>query len=82
LFYYHPMKGYYKYFYRFTRDGYEYMTKDFSHVEIQNVRGSLATVMNLFPFLSKRTGWFDYLDKIFGKQTSNQTSGYDVFCIK
>ena len=82
LFYYHPMKGYYGDFYRFTRDGFEYMTKDFSHVEIQNVRGAFATVMNLFPFFSKHTAVFDYFDKWFGKLRSNQASGYNVFCIK
>lgn len=82
LFYYHPMKGYYSDFYRFTRDGYEYMTKDFSTVEIQNIRGAIATAMNLFPFFSKKTKIFDWLDVLLGKVSSNQTSGYDVFCIK
>lgn len=82
LFYYHPMKGYYGDFYRFTRDGYEYMTRDFSKVEIQNIRGPIATAMNLLPIFSKKTGWFDYLDKLVGKLKSDQTSGYDVFCVK
>jgi SAM-dependent methyltransferase len=82
LYYYHPMPGYYGDFYRFTRQGFEYMTKDFSHVEIQNLLGATATVMNLFPFFSKKTGVFQYVDKIFGKEDSNQTSGYDVFCVK
>ncbi|XKT74492.1 MAG: methyltransferase domain-containing protein [Patescibacteria group bacterium UBA2163] len=82
LFYYHPMHGYYGDFYRFTRDGFEYMTKDFNSVEIQNVRGPLATAANLLPIFSKRTHFFEWLDKIFGKENSNQTSGYNVFCIK
>lgn len=82
LFFYHPMPGYYKDFYRFTKDGLEYMTKDFSHVEIQNVRGALSTVMNLFPAFTKRTKFFDYIDKIIGKYDSNQTGAYRVFCIK
>jgi ubiquinone/menaquinone biosynthesis C-methylase UbiE len=82
LFYYHPMKGYYKDFYRFTKDGLEYMTKDFSHVEIQSVRGAISTVMNLFPWFSKRTGFFDWLDELFGKDKSNQNSAYRVFSIK
>jgi ubiquinone/menaquinone biosynthesis C-methylase UbiE len=82
LFYYHPMKGYYGDFYRFTQDGFRYMTKDFSQVEIQNVRGAVATVMNLFPFFSKRTGVFDYIDGWLHKISSSQTSGYSVFCIK
>ncbi len=82
LFYYHPMKGYYKDFYRFTRDAWEYMCRDFKTVEIQNVRGAIATTMNLFPFFSKRTKLFDYLDKLFGKQGSDQTAEYRVFCVK
>lgn len=82
IFYYHPMKGYYKDFYRFTRDAWEYMTRDFSNVEIQNVRGALSTVMNLFPFFSKRTSFFDLLDGIMDKDKSNQTSTFRVFCVK
>ena len=82
LYYYHPMKGYYKDYYRFTYDGVEYMTKDFSSVEIQNVRGSISTVMNLLPFFSKRTALFDFLDKKLGKIKSKQTSGYNIFCVK
>ena len=82
LFYYHPMEGYYSDFYRFTRDGMEYMTRDFEHVDIHNERGALATVMNLFPLFSKRVRVFEILDKLIGKEGSNQTSGYHTFCIK
>jgi ubiquinone/menaquinone biosynthesis C-methylase UbiE len=82
IFYYHPMKGYYKDFYRFSRDGWEYLCKDFKKVEIQNVRGAISTVMNMFPIFSKRTWFFDMLDILFKKQNSNQTSAYRVFCIK
>ena len=82
LYYYHPMPGYYGDYYRFTRQGFEYMTKDFSQVEIQNLLGATATVMNLFPFFSKRTRVFQWVDKLIKKDSSNQTSGYDVFCVK
>lgn len=82
LFYYHPMKGYYKDFYRFTRDGVEYMTKDFSDVKIHNTYGATATVMNLFPFFSRKVGIFHLIDKMVNKVNSNQTSGYSAFCIK
>lgn len=82
LFYYHPMKGYYGDFQRFTYDGCEWMTKDFKNVEIQNVRGALATTMNLLPFFSKKTAVFDYLDWIFKKTNSRQTSGFYIFCEK
>lgn len=82
LYYYHPMPGYYGDFNRFTYDGVKYMTREFSSVEIQNVRGAFATIFNLFPFFSKRTGMFDWLDAWTGKLSSKQTSGYSVFCIK
>ena len=82
IFYYHPMLGYYKDYYRFTEDGLEYLFRDFSSVEIINGRGALATVMNLFPFFSKRTSFFEMLDKLFGKSASSQTDGFNVFCIK
>lgn len=82
LYYYHPMKGYYQDFYRFTFDGIKYITRQFSQVEIQNVRGALATVVNLFPIFSKHSNWFDWLDIVFKKIFSRQTSGYYVFCIK
>lgn len=82
LYYYHPLPGYYKDFYRFTYDGVRYMTRQFSAVEIQNVRGALATVANLIPQFSKRTRWWEWLDRRLGKETSKQTSGYNIFCIK
>ena len=82
LYYYHPMPGYYGDFWRFTYDGVKYMTREFKEVEIQNVRGALSTVMNLLPAFSKRTGFFDVIDRWIGKLRSRQTSGYSVFCIK
>jgi len=82
LYYYHPMPGYYGDFYRFTYDGLQYLTKEFKEVEIQNVRGAIESVMNLFPFFSKRSAVFNVLDRLFGKESSKQTSGYNVFCVK
>ncbi len=82
LFYYHPLKGYYKDFFRFTSDGWRYLTRHFKIVELQNVRGALATVLNLFPWLSKRTRFVDVIDRLFHKDASEQTSGYNVFCVK
>lgn len=82
LYYYHPMKGYYDDFYRFTYDGVKYMTRQFSRVEIQNVRGALATAANLMPVFSKKTGLFDWADKLFQRMSSKQTSGYYIFCVK
>lgn len=82
LFYYHPMKGYYGDFYRFTIDGIKYLARDFSKIETSTVRGPLATAMNLIPFFSKRTAWIEKIDKWLGKEKSNQTSGYNVFLTK
>lgn len=82
LYYFHPMSGYYKDFYRFTSEGLEYMMRDFKELEIQNVRGALSTVFNLFPFFSKKTRVFGYLDKLFGKYQSKQTSGFIAFGVK
>ena len=82
LYYYHPMPGYYQDFYRFTYDGIKYLTREFKSVEIKNVRGALATVMNLLPIFSKKTRAFNFIDKILNKQKSRQTSGYNVFCVK
>lgn len=82
LYYYHPLPGYYGDFYRFTADGVRYMTRDFSTVEMQNVRGALATVANLVPWFSKNTALFEKIDTLFYKEESKQTSGYNVFCVK
>ncbi|MDQ5893190.1 MAG: hypothetical protein QG640_201 [Patescibacteria group bacterium] len=82
IFYYHPMPGYYKDFYRFTRDGLEYLLRDFSSIEIVNERGALATVMNMFPLFTKRTRFFEMIDRWIKKDGSNQTSGFCVFAKK
>jgi ubiquinone/menaquinone biosynthesis C-methylase UbiE len=82
LFYYHPVNGYYEDYYRFTLDGMRYLTRDFKEVEVHNARGALATVFNLFPFFSKKVGPFEFLDKVFGKERSNQTSGYSLLAVK
>lgn len=81
LFYYHPEKGYYGDFYRFTKEGFGYLTRQFSSVEMVPVRGPFATIANLVPFLSKRTGWLDWLDRTL-RPHSDQVSGYNVFCVK
>lgn len=82
LYYYHPMKDYYQDYYRFTFDGIKYLTRRFNQVEIQNVRGALATVANLVPFFSKHTRVFDWLDRVLNKINSRQASGYYIFCVK
>ena len=81
LFYYHPMPGYYKDFYRFTYDGWEYLTRQFSSREISPVYGPIATTLNLVPFMSKRVNWLRPVDRWL-RPSSRQVSGYNVFCIK
>lgn len=84
LFYYHAEKGYYGDFWRFTPDSIRYMCKDFSTIEIQSVRGALQTWIHLSPLgrlpLLPRIAYF--FDKIFGKLTSKQVSGFNVFLHK
>lgn len=82
LFFYHPLPGYYKDYFRFTPDGLEYLTRNFASVEIQNVRGALATVMNLIPLFTKKTGLFESIDSLVGKEGSRQSSALRAFCIK
>jgi SAM-dependent methyltransferase len=84
LYYYHPMKGYYGDFWRFTEDGLKHICRDFSHIEMVNVRGAIETLIKLSPF--GRFTWMCtvgyYLDCIAGKVGSHQTSGYNVFLQK
>ena|SRR3989338_2775805 len=84
LYYYHAEKGYYHDYWRFSRDAIELLSKDFSGVEIENVRGAIATWLKISPL-----GRFEILmtlanllDKASGKISSRQTSGYNVFLIK
>jgi SAM-dependent methyltransferase len=84
LYCYHPQEGYYGDYWRFTKDSLRFIFSDFSIIEIQNVRGSLSTWIYLSPlgritFINKIA---DFLDKIFRKTNSKQTSGYFVFLVK
>ena len=84
LYYYHAHKGYYKDFWRFTKDGLEHLTKDFSACEMIGVRGPVETLIRLSPLgrLSFMCSIGFYLDYIAGKLKSNQVSGYNVFLVK
>ncbi len=81
LYYYHPCENYYDDFYRFTYGGIKYLTRDFQSVEIQNVRGAVATLINLIPFFARKS-FLSRLDRLLGKENSRQTSGYNIFCVK
>lgn len=84
LFYYHAEKTYYKDYWRFTKDAIEMLFREFSHVEIQRARGPLETLVHLSP-LGRVPGVRSsarFLDRVFGKTTSDQVSGYSIFAIK
>lgn len=84
LYYYHAERGYYKDYWRFTEDSLNFMFKPFSSIEMQPVRGPLETLVRLSPLgrwsLPQDIGYL--LDRMFGKLTSKQTSGYTVFLQK
>ena len=84
LFYYHAEQGYYKDYWRFTRDTIGLLFKNFSKIEIEPVRGALSTWLHLSPL-----GKFRFLaicanalDQLTGKNLSNQVSGYYIFLRK
>jgi len=84
LFYYHAEKGYYKDYWRFTKDGLELLFKDFSQIEMEPVRGRLGTWLHLSPFgrvklFAKLADWLDAITNGFN---SRQVSGYNVFLVK
>ncbi len=85
LYNYHPMKGYYDDYWRFTEDGARELFKDFKKIEITNLRGRFETLANLFPFgpfrqivcrISK------VLDRILNTDGSKHTAGFYLFVTK
>lgn len=84
LFYYHAEVGYYKDYWRFSGDAIKYLSRDFSRVEIQNVRGALETWLHISPFgrIALLRSTARILDRLLGKTKSTQTSGYYVFLTK
>ncbi|HWO06967.1 MAG TPA: methyltransferase domain-containing protein [Candidatus Paceibacterota bacterium] len=81
IYYYHPEPGYYGDFFRFTYDGLEYLLRDFSSVDMEPVRGPIATLVNLIPLFSRNTDWVNWLDRLLYDK-SRQVSGYFTFAIK
>ena len=81
---YHALPGYYGDFWRYTEDSIRLLSKNFSSIEIQNVRGRFETLIKLTPFEKNRfiNKFVRMLDKFFKKQTTKQTSGYNIFLIK
>ena len=84
LFYYHADKGYYKDYWRFTKDSLEILFKNFKVKEIQGVRGAMATWIKLSPFGRYKIflKLAHLIDKVTGKIKTNQVSGYYIFLEK
>lgn len=83
LYPYHAEKGIYKDFYRYTRDGIEYLFREFSDVEICPVRGFFETLLYFLPKVNKilAPSLGRFLDSLF-KQRGNQASGYHIWAVK
>jgi SAM-dependent methyltransferase len=83
LYPYHADKNYYGDFYRYTADGVKYMFRNFSQIEIVNIRGLMETVVNLLPYRPLRRV-LAFLARIFDNLfiSRNQTSGYNIYLIK
>ncbi len=84
LFYYHPEKGYYNDYWRFTPDSFKMLFKKFSYFEIHNIRGAFAAWLHLSPLGRIKVFAIaaNLMDKLFKKTNSNQASGFTVFLIK
>lgn len=84
LYYYHAERGYYKDYWRFTRDSLDILFKDFSTIEARAVRGAISTWAHLSPLGKFKAIVFmaNFFDSLFGKNKSNQVSGYYVFLVK
>ena len=84
LFYYHAHEGYYKDFWRFTKDSLAWLGKDFASFEISPIRGAFETWVKLSP-LGRYTVFnklANIVDRVTGKIHSNQVSGYNMYLVK
>ncbi len=84
LYYYHAEHGYYADYWRFTKDAWAHLCREFSSIELVPVRGAFETWIKISPLgrsklLCKAA---HEVDLLFGKMSSNQVSGYNVFLIK
>lgn len=84
LYYYHAERGYYADYWRFTHDTVHMLFKDFSSIEVQNLRGAFETWLYISPLgrIKPLVLLFRFLDTLFGKRNSNQVSGYYIFLVK
>ncbi|OGE78109.1 MAG: hypothetical protein A2751_03020 [Candidatus Doudnabacteria bacterium RIFCSPHIGHO2_01_FULL_46_14] len=83
LYPYHAEKRIYKDFYRFSKDGVEYLLRNFSKLEYVPVRGFAEMWLYFLPFRLNRllSPVGRILDSLL-KRGGNQTSGFNIFVIK
>lgn len=84
LYAYHAHPGYYGDYWRYTEDSIKHLSKDFSSIEIQNVRGRFETQVCLTRFIRNTSinKIARVVDILFKKTNTKQTSGYYVFLVK
>ena len=78
LFYYHAEMGYYKDFWRYTKDSLPLLAEGYADAKWQSVRGATETWLHLSP-LGRIPGIptiARLIDRLSGKVNSNQVSGY------
>ncbi|MEN9390561.1 MAG: hypothetical protein RLZZ283_661, partial [Candidatus Parcubacteria bacterium] len=78
LFYYHAEMGYYKDFWRYTKDSLPLLAEGYSKAEWQSVRGATETWIHLSPLgkIGALRALARLIDRLTGKTKSNQVSGY------
>jgi SAM-dependent methyltransferase len=84
LFYYHAEVGYYKDYWRFTRDALGILAKGYGTESWCAVRGATETWLHISP-LGRVPGFKEiarFVDRVTGKIKSKQVSGYYGFLIK
>lgn len=84
LYYYHAERGYYKDYWRFSKDCVDFLFNDFSCIEKMPVRGAIETWIKISPMGRYKIilDWANKMDKIFNKLKTSQVSGYYVFLEK
>lgn len=81
---YHAKEGYYKDYWRFTKDTLGLLFNGFEVIEIQQVSGAIATLLKMTPLYKFKILRIisDFIDRVFHKDKSRQTSGFLIFLVK
>lgn len=84
LYYYHAEVGYYKDFWRYSRDAVNLLFSKYKFLEVSPVRGAIETLTNLSPGGKNKliATLSRFLDKIFKKDVTNQVSGFYIYVEK